>query len=75
MPWGWHYGDWWMMGIGMLVWLVLLGLGVWLLVRATGRERTEPRGEAAEETLRRRFAAGEIDADEYERRLEILRRR
>ena len=75
MPWGWHYGDWWMMGIGMLVWLVLLGLAVWLLVRATSRERGAPRGEAAEEVVRRRFAAGEIDAEEYERRLEILRRR
>lgn len=26
------------------------------------------------EILRRRFAAGEIDAEEYERRLEVLRR-
>lgn len=75
MPWGWHSGDWWMMGIGLLFWLVLLGLAVWLVVRATGRERAEPRGEAAGEILRRRFAAGEIDAEEYERRLDLLRRR
>lgn len=73
MPWGWHAGEWWMMGIGLLFWLVVLGLPVWLVVRATGRERAEPR--AAEEILRRRFAAGEIDADEYERCLEVLRRR
>ncbi|MEO6579464.1 MAG: SHOCT domain-containing protein [Candidatus Limnocylindria bacterium] len=71
---GWHYSDWWMMGIGMLFWLVLLGLAVWLVVRATGRERSEPLAEGAEEILRRRFAAGEIDAEEYERRLEVLRR-
>lgn len=32
-------------------------------------------GEDAEELLRRRFAAGEIHADEYERLLEVLRRR
>lgn len=75
MPWGWHAGEWWMMGIGLLFWLVLLGLAVWLIVRAIGRERVEPRGEAAEEILRRRFAAGEIDAEEYERRLEVRRRR
>jgi uncharacterized membrane protein len=29
----------------------------------------------AEEILRRRLAAGEIDGDEYEKRLEILRRK
>lgn len=75
MPWGWHAGERWMMGIGLLFWLVLLGLAVWLVGRATGRERAEPRGEAAEEILRRRFASGEIDAEEYERRLEVLRRR
>lgn len=75
MPWGWHAGEWWMMGIGLLFWLVLLGLAVWLIVRATGRQRAEPRGEAAEGILRQRFAAGEIDAEEYERRLEVLRRR
>lgn len=74
MPWGWHAGDWWMMGIGLIVWLLLLGSVAWLIVRATGRERAEPRSEGAEEVLRRRFAAGEIDVEEYERRLEVLRR-
>lgn len=74
MPWGWHGGEWWMMGIGLIFWLVLLGLAVWLIVRATGRERAEPPSGTAEEVLRRRFAAGEIDDEEYERRLEVLRR-
>jgi uncharacterized membrane protein len=31
------------------------------------------REDSAEETLRQRFARGEIDAEEYERSLEILR--
>ena len=75
MHWGWQYGDWWMMGIGMLIWLVAVGVVVWLIVRATSRDRSEPRGDAAEETLRRRFAAGEIDTEEFEQRLEALRRR
>lgn len=75
MHWGWQTGDWWMMGIGMLFWLVLVIAAVWLIVRAIGTGRPEQRGESAEELLRRRFAAGEIDAEEYERRLEILRRR
>lgn len=76
MHWGWQTGEWWMMGIGMVFWLVLALVSVWMLVRATaGSGRAEQRGEFSEELLRRRFAAGEIDAEEYERRLELLRRR
>lgn len=77
MTWGWDGagGGWWMMGIGGLFWLLVLGLTVWLVLRATGGRDVAPRGESAEELLRRRFAAGEIDAEEYERRLEVLRRR
>jgi putative membrane protein len=64
------------MGIGMLAWVILLavaiGLVVWLVNRAGG-QRVE-RGDSAEEVLRRRFAAGEIDAEEYASRLSVLRR-
>jgi len=77
---GWHWGDgatWWGMGIGMLVWIILLaaviGLVVWLVNRSDGRRPTE-RGSSAEEILRQRFASGEIDAEEYEKRLSVLRR-
>jgi uncharacterized membrane protein len=62
------------MGIGMVFWLVLAVIAVWMLVRAAGSGRTEQREESSEELLRRRFAASEIDAEEYERRLEVLRR-
>lgn len=77
MGWEWDgaAGGWWMMGIGGLFWLIVLGLAVWLALRATVGRDAEPRGESAEELLRRRFAAGEIDAGEYEQRLEVLRRR
>lgn len=75
MHWGWQTGDWWMMGIGMVFWLVLAIVAIWAIVRATGSVRAEQRGESSEELLRRRFAADEIDAEEYERRLEVLRRR
>jgi len=60
----------------MLAWVILLavaiGLVVWLVNRAGG-QRVE-RGDSAEEVLRRRFAAGEIDAEEYASRLSVLRR-
>jgi putative membrane protein len=72
MMWGANYGGWWMMGIWVLVWVVVIGLAVWLILRSMGRDRAG-RPSEAEEILRRRFASGEIDADEYARRLEVLR--
>ncbi len=74
-----------MMGGGfMILWLIFLvaiiALAVWLLMRlfasqrgAGGAERQQPRGDSAEEILRERFARGEIDAEEYEHSLEVLR--
>jgi putative membrane protein len=76
MMWGWDGGSgWWMMGVGILFWVVLIVLAVWLVVRVTGQRPSASGSESAEELLRRRFASGEIDSDEYERRLEVLRRR
>jgi putative membrane protein len=72
MMWGWNDGSWWMMGIWLLFWVVVIGLAVWLILRSMGRDRAS-RPSEAEEILRRRFASGEIDADEYARRLEVLR--
>jgi putative membrane protein len=76
---GWHWmeGGWWAMGLGMLTWLLLLAVTVavivWLVNRTAPRG-TERGGDSAEEALRRRFASGEIDAEEYEARLAVLRR-
>jgi putative membrane protein len=61
----------------MLAWVILLalviGLVVWLVNRGAGGQHVE-RGDSAEEVLRRRFASGEIDAEEYASRLSVLRR-
>jgi len=65
--------------LGVVMWLMM---GLMLLGLATGsiawvRRRLQRRsaspqarheGETAEEVLRRRYAAGEIDRDEYQRR-------
>lgn len=80
--WQWHTpADWAVMGLWMIVWIVLVivvvGLTIWLIARLVGpHDGAPPRRSTddAEEILRRRFAAGEIDAEEYERRLQILRR-
>lgn len=77
MGWPWMDGGWWWMGFGMLpaalLLLVLIGLVVWLASRNSGGQPAR-RVDPAEETLRQRFASGEIDAEEYERRLALLRK-
>ena len=76
-----HWGDGWIWVVSLLpilFWIGVLLLGVIVVVRLINRDRVGMpgyRSDSAEEILRRRFAAGEIDADEYERRLEVLRRR
>ena len=83
---GWHIDGVWafpMMGLlGGLLWLVLIVLVViliWRLVSGTARPGRmpgppeSPPASAAEEVLRHRFASGEIDEEEYRRRLSILR--
>ena len=71
---GHHYfGAWWQMGLGIVVWVVLIGLLVWLVVRATSHRAGAD--ESAEALLRRRYAAGEIDEEEFNKRLETLRRK
>jgi putative membrane protein len=79
MGWNWDGGSWAVMGLGMLVWLVVGVVVVWLVVRgliAMERPRTDgPRPSQPEDILRERFARGEIDGDEYERRLALLRAR
>ena len=56
----------WLMGIGlfsMLIWL--------LVVAVNGRPEAN---RSPEEILRRRYASGEVETEEYERRLEELRK-
>jgi putative membrane protein len=68
MMWGLGYGGWrWMGPVFMLVfWALLLAGGV-LLVRYLVRQgRAGDRQESALEILKRRYARGEIDKDEYE---------
>lgn len=79
MPTGWHH-DGLFMGLHWLWWLfwILVVLGVawafWRLVRdGETRQREDSNRETAEDILRRRFSEGEIDEDEFRRRLRTLR--
>jgi putative membrane protein len=61
-------GLWWFVGLGALL------LFVWAIARAAGSAGPS-RGEDSPDTiLKRRYARGEIDRDEYERRLTDLRK-
>jgi len=79
MPYTWHRGG---MFMGMhwiwwSLWVLTIGVLLWAFWRLF-RERAETRNriqrqEAAEEALRRRFATGEIDEEEFARRMRVLR--
>jgi putative membrane protein len=78
---GWGWGAWLAMGLMMLVvWGSIVAVVV-LLVRGTGgifRAPAPPPGEAGDQALRildERFARGEIDAEEYRSRRDLLRSR
>ena len=79
---GWGWAGWLTMSLIMLAFWGLLAVGVVALVRTLGREDRDrpvtpagPRVEGARAILDGRFARGEIDADEYERRRDLLSKR
>lgn len=77
---GWGVGGWIMMGLVMVVfWGVVITLVV-LAVRYFTSDRggnagpqQGPRVNRAEELLAERFARGDIDEDEFRRRMTLLR--
>jgi putative membrane protein len=81
---GWGWGGWFMMAVMMAVFWGLVIAGVVALVRYTGgphragrpdESGVPPGAGRAEDVLAERFARGEIDEDEYRRRLAVLRER
>lgn len=73
MMWNWHdwgWGWWFVMSAGMLAFWVAV---IWLVV-AFARGSRSPEADA-ESVLAGRFARGEIDADDFRQRLELLRER
>jgi len=76
----WHMWGWGMMGAGMgvamiLFWVVIIVLAIaavrWLLAAAPGRPAAP--GETAEDILKKRYARGEIQKEEFEAKLRDLR--
>lgn len=67
--WGWAW-----MGLFPVLVIIAIALVVRLFMREPGSERTREEEDSAREVLRRRFAAGEIDEDEFNRLLASLER-
>ncbi len=86
--WGGQYGSWGMMGPGMMggfgwmaimpvLWIVVLGLIIWAVVVAVrgsseSRSSDSSKADSALEVLKRRYARGEIDKEEYEEKKKDL---
>lgn len=69
------FGSWWVL-VPILFWGGLLALVGWAVARMlpkSGSRNSEPDRDNAEEVLRERFARGEVEAEEYERSLQVLR--
>lgn len=74
MMWDWN-GSWWPMWLGMILfWGALIWFAVWLVRRTEhGPSRETPRSDPRT-ILEERFARGEIDEEEFERRTKVLTR-
>jgi len=67
--WMWWMPFAWILGLALLIALV------WIVAtRTTGGFSVRSTEESAEQILKRRYARGEIDREEYERRLGDIRR-
>ncbi|MGC1214809.1 MAG: SHOCT domain-containing protein [Micromonospora sp.] len=71
-----HYNGWyWPMAAMMFGWLILILVviaAVWLAANR-GRRQSPDRHEHARRILGERYARGEMDTEEYHRRLDTLR--
>lgn len=65
-PWGWG------LGVGSIVFVALIVIGIVLVVRRPSRGEGGRDEDAGRRILDERFARGEIDEDEYERRRRTL---
>ncbi len=61
------YSSWWLIGMGMMVlfWIAIILLVIWV-VRSLFPRQVRSEHDQALEILRQRYAAGEINAAEYE---------
>ena len=67
-PAGYGPGTFWQHGGPSILWLALLAIGIFWLVRTMTSQRRPPVRDTALEELRRQYATGKIDHDDFVRR-------
>ena len=72
MYWDHGWGMGWMMIWGSVLWLLIIAAVIWAAVKSTGVGLRVD--DVPETILKRLYARGEIDRDEYERRLNDIRK-
>ena len=76
MHWSWNDSwsgwNWMLMMIGMIAFWGLVTWAIVAIVRSPNRSQHRG-GDSAEQILAGRFASGEIEGDEYQHRLDVLR--
>ena len=69
-----HWDSWWHAGGMWLIWLVVIAvISVAIYLAARAMTRSEPPRESPEEILKKRFARGDIDREQYEQAMKDLR--
>lgn len=71
---GHEFGMGWTMVGWSLIWLLVIVAVVGVAVRTIGGGSGSLRDDSPEAILKRRYARGEIDREEYDRRLSDVRR-
>ncbi|GAB2858685.1 hypothetical protein GCM10027176_71480 [Actinoallomurus bryophytorum] len=67
------YGWWWLWGPATIVfWLSVVAGIIWLITSRAPRKETSPL-DRARQILAERYARGEIDTEEFQRRMDHLR--
>ena len=67
---GWHHMAW----MGWWWWCAIILVAVALIFALNNNGRRSDAGDSPEQILKRRYAGGEITREEYDRKLEELRR-
>ena len=76
VSWDWHAEMMTMMMLGWIIGLLVIAALVWVFLRSRPPDERDRRahGESPEDIVKRRYASGEIDSQQYERTLADLRR-